>query len=85
MATANTQPLNEPVKHAVQLASEFVVPGGSNLINGDIKMGGLHVLLGLAAGALLGPVGLLAVGANSYSKATTGMHLYEHMNIGGAK
>ena len=81
MATENTQPLAEPVKHAVQLASEFVLPGGSNLINGDIKQGGIHVLLGFAAGALLGGVGLFAVGANSFSKATTGRHLYEHFNL----
>ncbi|HEV7473215.1 MAG TPA: DUF6072 family protein [Pyrinomonadaceae bacterium] len=75
---ASTESSNEPIKNAVQLASEFVVPGGSNLIKGDIKTGGLHLLLGLAAGALLGPIGVLAVGANSYSRATTGQNIYEH-------
>jgi len=81
MANENTQTLDQPVKNVVQLASEFVVPGGSNLINGDIKQGGMHVLLGLAAGAVLGPVGIFAVAANSFSKATTGRHLYEHLNL----
>lgn len=81
--TQATESSNEPIKNAVQLASEFVVPGGSNLIKGDIKTGGLHLLLGLAAGALLGPIGVLAVGANSYSRATTGLNVYEHFT--GAK
>ncbi len=73
-----TESSNEPIKTAVQLGSEFVVPGGSNFINGDIKTGGLHLLLGLAAGALLGPVGVFAVGANSFSRATTGRNICDH-------
>lgn len=80
---APTESSNEPIKTAVQLGSEFVVPGGSNFIKGDIKTGGLHLLLGLAAGALLGPIGVLAVGANSFSRATTGQNVYEHFT--GAK
>jgi hypothetical protein len=30
---------------------------------------------------VLGPVGIFAVAANSFSKATTGQHLYEHLNL----
>jgi len=80
MATDTTQPQpqNDSIKHAVQLAGEYVLPGASNLIAGDIKTGGLHFLLGIAAGALLGPVGVLAVKANSYSRATTGQNVLDH-------
>ena len=71
---------HSPVMTAAQLASEIVlpIPGGSNLLNGDIKQAGLHAVLGLAAGALFGPVGVILVGANSFSKATTGLNLHEH-------
>ena len=80
MATDNTQSAAQPIKTVAQLASEFVlpVPGGANLLNGDIKQAGLHAVLGLAAGALLGPVGVILVGVNSFSKATTGLNAYEH-------
>lgn len=67
------------VKTGLQFASEVVVPGGSNLINGDLKQGGLHVVLGLVAGTLFGVPGLIVVAANSLTKATTGRHLHESL------
>ncbi|MDX6528663.1 MAG: hypothetical protein QOH41_953 [Blastocatellia bacterium] len=87
MAKEDTQSVVQPLKTVAQLASEFVlpVPGGSNLINGDFKNAGLHAVLGLAAGALFGPIGVIAVGVNSFSKATTGRNLYEHLNSAGTK
>ena len=82
MPKEDTQSAAQPIKTVAQLASEFVlpVPGGANLINGDFKNAGIHAVLGLAAGALLGPIGVIAVGVNSFSKATTGRPLYEHFN-----
>ncbi len=77
-ATDNMQGL----KTGLQFASELVIPGGSNLVNGDLKQGGIHVALGIVAGALFGVPGLIAVAANSFTKATTGRHLTEHLNIG---
>jgi hypothetical protein len=59
--------------------TELVVPGGSNLIKGDLKEGGIHLLLAWAAGALLGPLGVLAVRANSLAKATTGRGMIEQL------
>ncbi|MGB8508922.1 MAG: DUF6072 family protein [Pyrinomonadaceae bacterium] len=72
---------NDTVKRTVQFASEYLVPGGSNLIQGDIKQGGLHVALGFLARAAFGVPGLLVVSANSFTKAVTGRHLYEHLGL----
>lgn len=70
---------DNPINNAVKLASEFIVPGGSNLINGDIKQGVIHAAVGIAARMAFGLPGLLLVAANSYSKATTGRHLTENL------
>ena len=70
------------IQNAVKLAGEYILPGGSNLINGDIKQGAIHAILGLAARAAFGLPGLLLVSANSYSKATTGRHLTENLTRG---
>jgi hypothetical protein len=70
------------VKKTVLFTSEFLVPGGSNLVQGDIKTGGLHVALGFAAKAFFGLPGLLLVSANSFTKAMTGRHLHEHLGLG---
>ena len=68
---------DNPINNAVKLAGEFLVPGGSNLINGDVRTGAIHAILGLAARAAFGLPGLLIVSANSYSRATTGRNLTE--------
>jgi hypothetical protein len=70
------------MKTGLQFASELVIPGGSNLINGDYKAAGIHAVLGCIAGALFGTPGLVLVAANSFTKATTGRSLVEHLNVG---
>jgi hypothetical protein len=37
--------------------------------------------MGLLAGALFGLPGVIVVAANSFTRATTGHHLYESLNI----
>lgn len=71
----------ETVKTGLQFSSEVLLPGGSNLIKGDLVQGGLHAVLGLAAGAIFGLPGLLLIKANSFTKAKTGQHLYEHIGL----
>jgi hypothetical protein len=64
--------------NAIKLVSEgLITPGASLLLDGDIRRGGAHVLVGLAARALLGPVGWVLVAANSFSRSTTGRSLSE--------
>lgn len=73
-------PENEQnLKTGVQFASEVVLPGGSNLVNGDFLTGGIHAVVGLAAKSVFGLPGLLVVSANSFSKATTGKNLIDLM------
>jgi hypothetical protein len=71
----------EAVRLATSFAGESLVPGGANLLRGDIVQGGLHVALGFAARALFGLPGLAVVSANSLVKATTGRHLTEHLGF----
>lgn len=72
----------EPVRTGVRFAGEYLVPGGSNLVNGDFKQAGVHAILGLMAKSLFGLPGLLLVSANSFTKAVTGQHIYEHLGLG---
>jgi hypothetical protein len=76
-----TKPMNDTiVNNAVKLAGEgLIAPGTSLLLDGDIKAGAGHVVAGLAAKALLGPVGWLLVAASSFAKSTTGKSLYENL------
>ena len=69
---------SETVQNAVKLVSEGVVlPGGSLLLDGDFKAGAAHVVVGLLARSLFGPLGWFVVAADSYSKSTTGKSLIE--------
>ncbi|MBV9209354.1 MAG: hypothetical protein JOZ52_01925 [Acidobacteria bacterium] len=71
----------EHVKTGLKVASELIVPGGSNLIKGDYKQAGIHAALGLVARAFFGLPGLVLVSANSYVKASTGRGLLEHLDL----
>jgi hypothetical protein len=77
---ASEKPETDNLKKGILLSSEYILPGGSNLLQGDLKQAGLHTVLGFAAKAMFGLPGLLIVSANSVSKALTGSHLYEHFN-----
>lgn len=65
---------------ARMVADTAIIPGTSQFINGDVKSGALHAVAGLAARAVLGPIGWFAIAANSTMKSTTGSGL-----IGGKK
>jgi hypothetical protein len=68
------------VENAVKLVGEVMfVPGTSQLLDGNVTSGMAHIVLGFAAGALLGPLGALLVGADSYVSSVSGKPLYEHM------
>jgi hypothetical protein len=65
----------------IKIVGERVVPGASLILDGKIGEGALHVVGGTIAGALLGPLGVLLVAANSYSKSTTGRSLLGHFQF----
>lgn len=67
------------VANGVKAVAEIgVVPGASLLADGDVRSGTLHVLSGVVARAIFGPIGWFAVGADSFSRSLTGKHIYEH-------
>jgi len=70
----------QALKTGVQISSEIVIPGGSNLVKGDLLQGGIHAGLGIVARILFGVPGVILVSTNSLSKALTGRHLYEHLS-----
>ncbi len=76
---------NEPTgnvvaSRAIKIAGEaLVAPGSSLILDGDIVRGGLHLVGGLVAKAVLGPLGWFLVAANSYSKSVAGGHLHENL------
>jgi hypothetical protein len=72
-------PIN-PVAAGLEFASEIMVPGGSNLVKGDLVQAGVHFILGYVAKAAFGLPGLALVSANSVTKALTGHHLVEYIN-----
>ena len=78
MATT-THGTTTPVKVAAGALSEALLPGGSNLIRGDLTQGVIHLALGIAATLAFGPWGLVAVKAHSLAKSQTGQGLLDQI------
>jgi hypothetical protein len=72
---------SQVIGSAAQFASEAAFTGAANLIKGDVKQFAIHGLLGFAARAMFGMPGGLLISTNSFIKATTGLHLYEHLGM----
>ena len=70
---------DNPLEDGLKYASEYMVPGGSHLVNGDIVRAGIHFGLGVVAKFMFGFPGLLLVKANSIAKAKTGRSLVESL------
>lgn len=74
----------ETLSRALKIVGETcVVPGSSLILDGDIVRGGAHLVGGLVARAVIGPLGWFLVAANSYSKSVTGQHLIGHLSSKG--
>ncbi len=69
------------LKTAAEFAAETLVPGGANIVKGDLKNAGIYAAVGLAARYALGLPGLLLVSADSFTKATTGRRIAEHLGV----
>ena len=73
-------PDKETIDKAIKLFGEVVLPGASLLMDGKVVSGGLHVIAGAVAKAVVGPIGTAVVIANSYSESTTGTNLLKHVS-----
>jgi hypothetical protein len=72
-----------PVAASLAFASEIIMPGGSNLLRGNLLQAGVHCILGYAAKAAFGGPFMAIISANSMVKALTGRHLSEHLEMAG--
>ena len=70
------------LSRGLKIAGETVAPGASLLLDGQVLPGVLHFLAGLAARAAFGPVGMILVAADSYSKSVSGKGLLEQIKSG---
>jgi hypothetical protein len=75
-------PIN-PVAASLNIASELIMPGGSNLLKGNFVQAGVHFILGYAAKLAFGAPFMALVSANSLTRAMTGHHLAEHLEMAG--
>src|SRR5262245_28259426 len=65
-------------KNGVKIIGETLLPGASLLLDGNVPNGALHAVAGIGARMLLGPIGLLLVAADSYSKSVSEKYLWQH-------
>jgi hypothetical protein len=80
--------MENQTSNAVKLVGEIFVPGSSQLIEGNVKSGVGHFLIGgLVVGALAPAAPLLAalfglgVRINSYSSSITGKNLWNDVHV----
>ena len=64
--------------NAIKFIGETVLPGASQILDGEFKSGALHFIGAALARAVFGPIGHLFVAANSYSKSVTGKPVHQH-------
>ncbi len=63
----------------LKLVGETVAPGASLLLDGEVASGVAHLVVGTLARMAFGPVGVLLVAADSYSKSVSGKSLLEQL------
>ncbi len=63
---------------AKALGELAVIPGASLIADGYVRAGIVHGVVGVTAAIVFGPIGWLAVAANSFSKSVSGHNLHEH-------
>src|SRR5436305_6616752 len=77
-------PASEPtggvvLARGLKLAGETFIPGASLLLDGEVASGVGHLVVGTLARLAFGPLGLLVVAADSYSKSVSGKSLLEQI------
>ena len=66
--------------NGAKLVGEAILPGASLLMDDKLGSGTAHAVLGYRARMVLGPLGLLLVAADSYSKSVTYKYLWQHVS-----
>jgi len=68
------------ISNGLKLAGEALLPGASLLMDGQLKNGAAHAVVGVGARVFLGPVGVVVVAANSYSKSVSDRHIWDYIS-----
>ncbi|MDA7633368.1 hypothetical protein N8766_04595 [bacterium] len=69
--------LMKTLDHGIKLVTDFgVLPGSSQILNGNYSSGLSHAAVGITGRVFLGPVGWVLTAANSYAKSTTDKHIW---------
>lgn len=70
--------------NGARLVGDFIMPGASQAVNGDIRSGAAHAAVALGAATLLGgvlvPIVWAAAGLNSFSRSVTGHNVARHFD-----
>jgi hypothetical protein len=64
--------------NGAKIIGETVLPGASLLLDGKFVNGALHTVAGIGARIALGPIGVVLVCADSFSKSVTDKNLWDH-------
>lgn len=85
MSQDQSTDISKVVANGIRLAGDtLIAPGSSQILDGKVGSGLGRFAIGIAARAVLGPIGWIAIGLDSYSKTTTGKGLLERMSRGNA-
>ena len=72
--------LSKSVDIAIKFAGDFaVVPGASQILQGNLGSGLAHAAFGIAGAAILGPLGWAAVAANSFTKSVSNQNIWTYV------
>jgi hypothetical protein len=66
------------ITNGVKLVGEAILPGTSLLMDGKFAEGAGHVVVGVGARIVLGPIGALVVAADSFSKSVADKNLWNY-------
>ena len=68
---------DQMVNGAKFIGSVAFLPGINQIIEGNLGKGVLYGVTGVAAVAIVGPLGWIVTGLDSYSLSSSGKHLWE--------
>jgi hypothetical protein len=68
--------------NGAKLVGESVLPGASLLMDGQFLNGAAHAVVGIGARLALGPLAVILVCADSFSKSVTDKFLWDHVKDG---
>jgi hypothetical protein len=80
MAEDQPTDIGKVIANGIRLAGDtLIAPGSSQILDGKVGSGLGRFAIGAAARAVLGPIGWLVVGLDSYAKTTTGRGLLDRL------